>query len=77
MVVIEDGSNDDQDGNRGRVIKRPSNSKLFGFSFIENSSPLVVTRQFFLMDESKTGATSDAGGGSGPTASAGAFPQVH
>lgn len=76
-VVIEDGSDDDQDGDRGRVIKRPSNSKLFGFSFTENGSPPVVTRQFFPVDESETGATSGAGGGGGPTASAGAFPRAH
>jgi len=77
-VVIEDGSDDDQDGDRGRVIKRPSNSnignsKLFGFSFTENGSPPVVTRQFFPVDESETGATS----GGGPTASAGVFPRAH
>ncbi|KAE8038490.1 hypothetical protein FH972_010994 [Carpinus fangiana] len=76
-VVIEDGSNDDQEGDPGRVIKGPTNSKLFGFSFTENGSPPVVTRQFFPMDESETGATSDAGGGGGPTASSGAFPRAH
>ncbi|XP_059457931.1 floral homeotic protein APETALA 2 isoform X1 [Corylus avellana] len=74
-VVIEDGSDDDQDCDPGRVIKRPTNSKLFGFSFTENGSPPVVTRQFFPVDESETGATSGAAGG--PTASAGAFPRAH
>nr|AEL29576.1 APETALA2 [Betula platyphylla] len=79
-VVIEDGSDDDQDGDPGRLTKRStnnnsnSNSKLFGFSFAENSSPQAVTRQFFPMDESEAGATSGAGG---PTASAGAFPRAH
>lgn len=74
-VVIEDGSDDDQDCDRGRMIKRrgSSNSKLFGVSFTE-SEPTPVTRQFFPVDESEMGATSDVGGGS---TAAVAFPRAH
>ncbi|KAF5463760.1 hypothetical protein F2P56_013900 [Juglans regia] len=74
-VVIEDGSDDDQDVERGKMIKRRggSNSKLFGFSFME-SDPAPVTRQFFPVDESEMGVTNDAG--AGPTAAV-AFPRAH
>ncbi|XP_022843350.1 floral homeotic protein APETALA 2-like [Olea europaea var. sylvestris] len=58
-VVIEDAS-EDEDAERGR---KKRSSKIFGFSFAHNdddtdpcSSP--VTRQFFPVDESETGATS-------------------
>ncbi|KAF5451314.1 hypothetical protein F2P56_026430 [Juglans regia] len=74
-VVIEDGSDDDQDGDRERMIKRRgvSNSKLFGFSFT-GTDPTLVTRQFFPVEESEMGATSDAGV---CATAAVAFPRSH
>ncbi|KAB1221008.1 hypothetical protein CJ030_MR3G029260 [Morella rubra] len=38
-VIIEDGSEDDQDGDKGSMIKRrgSSNIKLFGVSFTETN----------------------------------------
>lgn len=75
-LIIEDGSDDDQvDVERGKMIKRQgcTNKKLFGFSFME-SDPAPLTRQFFPVDESEMGVTSDAG--ADPTAVA-PFPRAH
>lgn len=77
-LVIEDGSDDDQDCDPKKFKRRSSPNKLFGFSFNE---PQPVTHQFFPVDESEMGATSggalvgavESTGGS----SAATFPRAH
>jgi len=77
-LVIEDGSDDDQDCDPKKFKRRSSPNKLFGFSFNE---PQPVTHQFFPVDESEMGATSggalvgavESTGG----ASAATFPRAH
>lgn len=85
-VVIEEGSDVDEDGERGSGRKkRGCTSKLFGFmvgynddNYSSQSEPPPVTRQFFPLDESDTGGTT-SGINEGCSSAAGVpnFPRAH
>ncbi|XP_021659825.2 floral homeotic protein APETALA 2 isoform X2 [Hevea brasiliensis] len=77
-VVIEDGSEEDGSGERGRIKKRTS--KIFGFSVAHDDSmesDPPVTRQFFPVEDQEMGATSGGSGSGGGGGSGAGFPRAH